>query len=356
MADLKLIEDMTLVNGISGYEKQATRMMKSYIEDCVDEIVYDNLGSIVGVKKGSEALKVLLTGHIDEIGFVVREIDDHGYIKVNPIGGWMGQNLPSSLVTITTREGKEIVGVFGSPSPHGKTLEERKKVVEPKDSFIDIGVKDKKEAEELGIRKGDPITPKSEFTVMANDKYLMSKAFDDRIGACVVIDVLRNLKGQDTKANVFGAGTVQEEVGLRGAKTVGQMVQPDVAIAIDVTFSNDLPGDKGDVKLGTGVAISVMDGSVIGHTGLLEELETICKEENIPYELDMITAGGTDSGEIHKVNAGVVNVTVSIPSRYMHSHHTIIHQDDYDATVNLLTEFVKRLDTALFKKMVAAKQ
>lgn len=356
MADLKLIEDMTLVNGISGYEKEATRKMKSYIEDCTDEIIYDNLGSIVGIKKGSEDIKVLLTGHIDEIGFVVKEIDDKGYIKVNPIGGWMGQNLPSSLVTISTRNGKEITGVFGSPSPHGKTLEERKKVVEPKDAFIDIGVSNKDEAILLGINKGDPITPKSEFTVMANPKYIMSKAFDDRIGACVVIDVFRNLKGQEIKANYYGAGTVQEEVGLRGAKTVGQMVQPDVAIAIDVTFSNDLPGDRGDVKLGSGVALSVMDGSVIGHTGLLEELEQICKDHNIKYELDMITAGGTDSGEIHKVGSGVVNLTVSIPSRYMHSHHTIIHQDDYDATVTLLTEFVKKLDTKLFQKMVAAKQ
>lgn len=356
MADLKLIEDLTLVNGISGFEKQATRMMKSYLEDCTDEIIYDTLGSIVGVKKGSEDIKVLLTGHIDEIGFIVKEIDDNGYIKVNPIGGWMGQNLPSTLVTITTREGKEITGVFGSPSPHGKTLEERKKVVEPADAFVDIGVKDKQEAKDLGIRIGDPMAPKSEFTVMANPKYIMSKAFDDRIGACVVVDVLRNLKGQNTKANIYGAGTVQEEVGLRGAKTVGQMIQPDVAIAIDVTFSKDLPGDKGDVKLGCGVALGVMDGSVIGHTGLLEELETVCTENNIPYELDMIVAGGTDSGEIHKVNNGVVTLTVSLPSRYMHSHHTIVHQDDYDATVAMLTAFVKKLDTKLLQKMIAAKQ
>lgn len=356
MADLKLIEDITLVNGISGFEKQATRMMKSYIEDCTDEILYDTLGSIIGVKKGSEDIKVLLTGHIDEIGFIVKEIDDNGYIKVNPIGGWMGQNLPSSLVTITTREGKEITGVFGSPSPHGKTPEERKKVVEPADSFIDIGVKDKAEAKEIGIRVGDPITPKSEFTVMANEKYIMSKAFDDRIGACVVIDVLRNLKGQQTKATVYGAGTVQEEVGLRGAKTVGQMVQPDVAIAIDVTFSKDLPGDKGDVKLGCGAVLSVMDGSVIGHTGLLQELETVCEDLKIPYELDLIVAGGTDSGELHKVNQGVVTLTVSLPSRYMHSHHTIIHQDDYDATVTMLTEFVKRLDANVLQKMIVSKQ
>lgn len=356
MADLEMLKNISLVNGISGYEKQATRLMKSYIEDCVDDIQYDRLGSIVGIKNGNGPLKVLLTGHIDEIGFIVTDIDDGGFIKVQPVGGWMGQNLPSSLMCITTRDGKEIKGVFGAPSPHGKTMEERKKVVEPKDAFIDIGVLSKQEALDLGIRKGDPITPVSEFTVMANEKCLMSKAWDDRIGAAVVIEVLRQLKGKNIYPTLYGAGTVQEEVGLRGAKTVGQMVKPDLAIAIDVTFSQDLPGDKGDVKLGTGVALSVMDGSVIAHTGLLKALERTCEKYDIPYQLDMITAGGTDSGELSKVESGVVNMTLSIPSRYMHSHRTIIHQDDYQATVDLLTHFIEDLDESLFEDIIGDKR
>ncbi|MFV0393030.1 MAG: M42 family metallopeptidase [Coprobacillaceae bacterium] len=356
MADLKLIEKMTLTNGISGHEKEVSRVMKSYIEDCTDAIEYDVLGSIIGIKKGTEDVKFLLTGHIDEIGFIVKEIDAGGYIKVNPVGGWMGQNLPSSLMTLTTREGKQFTGVFGSQAPHGKTLEERNKVVDPKDAFIDFGIKDKQEAKDLGIRIGDPITPKSEFNVLANNKYIMSKAFDDRIGACVIIDVLRNLKDEKTKATIYGAGTVQEEVGLRGAKTVGQMVKPDIAIAIDVTFSQDLPGEKGDVKLGCGAVLSVMDGSVIAHTGLLQEMEAICEAEGINFELDMLAAGGTDSGELSKVDSGVVNMTLSLPSRYMHSNHTIIHQDDYDATVNLLTAFIRKLDRKLLDEMIASKQ
>ena len=356
MIDLDMLKIISLVNGISGFEKQATRLMKSYIQDCVDEIKYDNLGSLIGIKKGVGPLKLLITGHIDEIGFIVKDIDDNGFIMVQPVGGWMGQNLPSSLMVITTRDGKEIKGVFGAPSPHGKTFEERKKVVEPADSFIDIGVLSKQEAIDLGIRKGDPITPVSEFTVMANEKCLMSKAWDDRIGVAVIIDVLRNLKGKEIYPTLYGAGTVQEEVGLRGAKTVGQMVKPDIAIAIDVTFAQDLPGDKSDVKLGTGVALSVMDGSVIAHTGLLKALERICDKYQIPYQMDMIAAGGTDSGELSKVEAGVVNMTLSIPSRYMHSHRTIIHQDDYQATVNLLTHFIENLDEALFQEIIEDKR
>ena len=208
MADLEMLKNMSLVNGISGYEKQATRMMKSYIEDCVDEIQYDNIGSLIGIKRGTSKLKLLLTGHIDEIGFLVSDIDESGYIKVQPVGGWMGQNLPSSLMVITTRNGKEIKGVFGSVPPHGKTPEERNKVVEPKKAFIDIGVFSKQEALDLGIKKGDPITPVSEFTIMANEKCLMSKAWDDRIGAAVIIQVLRNLKGKTIYPTLYGAGTV----------------------------------------------------------------------------------------------------------------------------------------------------
>ena len=160
----------------------------------------------------------------------------------------MGQNLPSSLMCITTRDGREIKGVFGSVPPHGKSLEERNKVVDPKDSFLDIGVLSKQEALDLGIHKGDPITPVSEFTVMGNEKCLMSKAWDDRIGVAVIIEVLRQLKNESIYPTLYGAGTVQEEVGLRGAKTVGQMIKPDIALAIDVTFSQDLPGEKGDVR------------------------------------------------------------------------------------------------------------
>lgn len=356
MADLELLKEISLVNGISGFEKKATRVMKKYMKDSADEIVYDNLGSIIGIKKGSGKLKVLLTGHIDEIGFIVREIDEQGFIHVQPVGGWMGQNLPSSLMVITTRDDKEILGVFGSVPPHGKSAEERNKIVAPKDAFIDIGASSKQEVKDLGIRLGDPITPVSEFTQMANPKNIMSKAWDDRIGAAAVVDVMRNLKNKEIYSTLYCAGTVQEEVGLRGAKTVGQMIKPDIAIAIDVTFSQDIPGTKGDVKLGSGVAISVMDGSVIAHTGLLKVLELICEELAIPYEMDMIAAGGTDSGELSKVEAGVVNLTLSIPSRYMHSHRTIINTDDYDATVKLLTAFVERLDDELYQDIIHDKR
>lgn len=353
MVDLDMLEKLSLVSGISGYEKQATRLVKAYIEDDVDDIMYDQLGSLVAVKKGTSDLKVLLAAHIDEIGFIVKDIDDNGYIDVEPIGGWNSQNLPSSLMNITTREGKEIKGVFALRA----TQDDKNKVASLKNLYLDIGALSKQEAKDMGIRKSDPIVPVSKMSVMANQKCLMSKAGDDRIGVAVMIQVLKNLKNQTIMPTLYLAATVQEEVGLRGAKTVGQMVQPDLAIAIDVTFSQDLPGSsKGDVCLGSGVALTVMDASAIAHTGLLYALEDICEKQHIPYQLEMDTTGGTDSGELSKVASGVMNITVSIPSRYMHTHYTIIHQDDYEAAVQLLTSFLTQLDESLYQKMLEEKR
>lgn len=359
MANLEFLEKITLAKGISGYEKEATRVMKEYTSDCVDEIMYDNLGSFVGVKKGTNGLKFLIAGHIDEIGFVVRDISPEGYIRVHPIGGWNGQTLPAHTAILTTREGKELIGVFAFDNWQfvGKDPAARNQAMKPGEFYLDIGVDSKEEAVKLGVRVGDPIVPKSEFTVMANPKYLMSKAWDDRVGAAIACDVLKELKDETIGCSVYGAGTVQEEVGLRGARTVGQMVQPDVAIAVDVCFSKDVPhAEKGDVKLGCGVTLGVLDGSVIGHTGLLKTMEKICEDLDVPYVLDVLVGGGTDSGEIHKVGAGVVNMTLSIPSRYMHSHHTIINVEDYDKTVKVIAEFARRLTPELLEEIKADKR
>ncbi len=357
MANHEFLEKLTLASGISGQEKEATNVMKEYLKDVVDEFQYDNLGSLVAIKKGTGTLKVLLTGHIDEIGFIVKDIDNNGYIRVQPIGGWMGKNLPSSLMEITTKSGQKIRGVFGGSAPHGQGQDARKLAPLPTEVYLDIGVLSKQEVIDAGVKIGDPIVPVSEFSMMTNPKCLMSKAWDDRVGVAVICEVLKKLAGIKTNASIYAAGTVQEEVGLRGAKTVGQMIQPDIAIAIDVCFSKDLPdGDLGDVKLECGAVLGVLDGSVIAHTGLLKHIESICERLEIPYQLDVLSGGGTDSGELSKVNAGVVNMTLSIPSRYMHSHRTIIYEDDLDATVQLLTEFVKTLDEEVFEEIKKDKQ
>lgn len=356
--NLDMLADLTLANGISGHEKEVARVFKRWVEDSADRIEYDQLGSIVAIKEGKEnGPKLMFAGHIDEIGFLVKSIDDNGYLRLHPVGGWWPHVLLSQPVIVVARSGKQYMGVIGSQAPHGMKPEVRNKVMDMKDLFVDLGVSSKQEVlEALEIQVGDMVVPKADFHVLANPNYLMSKAWDDRVGAAIVIDVLRNLKGIETEANIYGVGTVQEEVGLRGAKTAAQMINPDVAIALDVTIATDTPGDDQRIKMGVGATLEVMDGSYIGHKGLLYTLQDLAKELEIETQFELLAAGGTDSGEIHKVHDGVITLTVSIPARYIHSHYGIIHRKDYADTVTLLTEFAKRLDQGLLEELINSKR
>lgn len=349
--DSTMMEDFVQADGIAGNEKAVSRIMRKYVEADVDEVAYDGLGSVAFYKKGSEDVTIMLAGHIDEIGFLVQNIDDDGFIKLHPVGGWWSHVLLGSLLTVTTEEGKKFTGVVGSQPPHGMKPEVRKNVMDLKDVFLDMGVTSKQELLDLGIQIGDMITPRSEFVSMANPNFIAAKAWDDRIGALIVAQVMKNLKDKTPKATVVGVGTVQEEVGLRGAKTAAYMVDPDIAITLDVTVANDIPkGDK-RIVMGKGITLEVADSSHFGHKGLLSFLKALAKEMDMDVQLELLAAGGTDSGEIHKSKAGVMAVTVSIPSRYIHSHYALIHKKDVADTIELLTRFVSEMDRATFDQL-----
>lgn len=354
---ISFLKEFTEVKGISGNEKEVSRLMKKRLEGYADSFDYDNLGSLIAVQKGTGDVKVMLAGHLDEVGFIVSKIEEEGFLRISPIGGWWAHVLPSQKVSVVTYDGKTYMGVVGSIPPHGMSAEVRNKVMDLKDLYIDLGVASKKEVENLGICVGDSVVPYTEFMVMNNPDYVCSKAFDDRIGAAVCIEVMRRLKKEDHPNTLYSVGSVQEEVGLRGARTATYRVKPDVAIAIDVSMSYDVPGGgKGDSKLGKGVALSVMDASVIGHKGLVKMMGNICKEKNIAYTFDSLVAGGTDSGEISKSMDGVINMTLSLPCRYFHSHTSIVNLKDYEACVELLVEFVKRLDENTLNELKEAKR
>ncbi|MDY0100485.1 MAG: M42 family metallopeptidase [Bacilli bacterium] len=355
---LAFLQELSEVEGVSGREQEVGRVFKKHVSDYASRIEYDNLGSIIAYKDGQKDEPVImLSGHIDEVGFLVHRIEDQGYIRFHPIGGWWGHVVLAQTVRITTSEGKKIFGVVGAQPPHGMPLEQRNRVMEIKDMYIDIGVKNKEEVEKLGVRVGDMITPYTPFRVMNDNKTLLGKAWDNRVGAAIAIEVLQNLKDVDHKATVVAAGTVQEEVGLRGARTAAYHIKPDIAFALDVTMSYDLPGAPNHpTKLGAGVALSIMDGSVIAHRGLFDFVEKIAKEKGIKYTYDLMTAGGTDAGEIHKQYAGVVTMTISVPCRYFHSHVSLVHIDDYLEAVKLVTEVVKAIDQKTLAEIKQAKQ
>lgn len=350
--DLQMLKELSEADGISGCEKEVSRVMKKYLDKYADEVSYDNLGSIIGLKKGKEdGPKVMIAGHIDEVGFIVRDIDENGYIKLLPVGGWWGHVMPSQEMILTTATGKKIKGVVGSRAPHGMSVEEKNKVIKPIDLFVDLGIDSKKEAEDLGVQIGDMITPNTKFEVMNNPNYLVGKAWDDRIGAAVAIDVLKELSEDNHDANIYAVGTVQEEVGIRGARTTTNLIKPDIAFALDVTTAKDTPMDKGDISLGCGVILSVLDASTLAHRGLLKKLEEICEELELDINYDCMTAGGTDSGNIHKAFDGIITMTLSIPTRYMHSPRLVIHRKDYVQTVKVLAEFCRRVNSDILKEL-----
>ena len=350
--DLDMLRELSEADGISGCEKEVSRVMKKYLEKYSDEISYDNLGSIIGLKKGKEdGPKIMIAGHLDEVGFIVRDIDKDGYVKLLPVGGWWGHVLPSQRLIITTSEGKKIVGVVGSRAPHGMPAKEKEKVILPKDLHLDLGVDNREEVEALGVQIGDMITPDTKFEVMNNPNYLLGKAWDDRIGAAVAIDVLRELDGVEHNANVYSVGTVQEEVGIRGARTATANIKPDIAFALDVTTAKDTPMDKGGAKLGGGIILSVLDSLSLANRGLLNKLEAIASEVGLELNYDFMVAGGTDTANIHKSFDGIIAMTLSIPTRYMHSHRLVIHRRDYVETVKIIAEFCKRVDRELLEEI-----
>jgi endoglucanase len=340
-----LLFDLTMLNSIPANEKQVRVYFEKAVKGLADEITYDNLGSIIAKKIGNpNGPRIMVAGHMDEIGFIVSEITKEGYVKFIPAGGWWGHVVLSQQFTITTRTGKCITAVVGSKPPHILPAEERTKVVDVKDMYMDLGVTSKDEVINLGVQIGDMITPFIESKPLANPKFLLAKAFDNRIGIALAIDVLKNIQSQQHENIYYGVGTVQEEVGERGAITASYKIEPDIGIALDVTIAHDFPGGSKETELGKGPCLMIYDSSMVGHVGLRHFAQAICDELKIPYQLSYLRAGGTDAGKIHLSKSGCPSIAVCLPCRYLHSHTSIIHEDDYQNAVLLVTELVKRLD------------
>ncbi|WP_044340452.1 M42 family metallopeptidase [Rossellomorea aquimaris] len=344
---LTMLKDLTDAKGVPGNEREVRNVMKRYIEPFADEITTDNLGSLIAKKVGDEnGPKIMVAGHLDEVGFMITQIDSKGFLRFQTVGGWWSQVMLAQRVTIVTGKG-EVTGIIGSKPPHILPPEARKKPVDIKDMFIDIGASSREEVQEWGVKPGDMVVPHFEFTVMNNEKMLLAKAWDNRIGCAIAIDVLKNLKDQKHPNVVYGVGTVQEEVGLRGARTSAAKIQPDIAFGVDVGIAGDTPGvsDKeASSKMGEGPQIILYDASMVSHKGLRDFVTDTADEHNIPYQFDAIAGGGTDSGAIHLTANGVPALSITIATRYIHSHAAMLHRDDYENAVKLITEVIKKLD------------
>lgn len=349
---LELLRDLTEAPGVPGQESAVSDVMRKYVESYATEVSQDNLGSFIA-RKGEHGPKIMIAGHMDEVGFMITMITKEGFLKFQTLGGWWEQVMLAQRVVVKTRKG-DLTGVIGSKPPHILSPEERKKPVEHNQMFIDIGASSEEEAKEMGVRPGDPVIPDSKFEVMANEKILLSKAFDNRVGCALAVDVIASLAEESHPNTVYGVGTVQEEVGLRGALTSSQVIQPDIGFAVEVAIAGDMPGvkpEEAQSKLGKGPVILLYDASMVPHVKLRDFVVDVAEEVGIPIQFDAMARGGTDAGRMHLIGPGAPSLVIGVPSRYIHSHVSFIHRDDYENAVKLMTEVIKRLDQETVEKI-----
>ncbi len=341
-----LLKEITEAPGVPGYEGEVRAIIRRYLRGLAS-IEQDKMGSIICKKAGlADSPKVMLAGHMDEIGFMVKLVTKEGFVKFVPLGGWWDQVMLAQRVVIKTAQG-DVFGVTGAKPPHLLPLEKRKKMVEKKAMYIDIGASSEEEVKERGVRPGDPIIPVSDFAVLANPKTYMSKAWDDRVGCALFIQAIQRLAEERHPNTVYGVGTVQEEVGLRGAKTSAHVISPDVAIILEVDIAGDVPGiepDESTTKMGEGPTLLVYDKRMIPNLKLRDLVIETAQELDIPLQFSAIEGGATDGGMIHIHAGGVPTVVLGVPTRHIHSHVGIMHRDDYDNALRLVVALIRKLD------------
>lgn len=341
---LALFETLTELPGAPGFEHDVRQFMRDELRKYADEVIQDRLGSVFGVKKGtSSGPKVMVAGHMDEVGFMVSQITENGMLRFQTLGGWWSQVLLAQRVHVITDHGP-IPGVIGSIPPHLLKEKDRKKPVDVKNMLIDIGADDGEDAKRLGVKPGQAIVPICPFTPMANEKKILAKAWDNRYGCGLAIELLKELQDETVPNELYSGATVQEEVGLRGARTAANMIDPDLFYALDASPANDMTGKKEAFgQLGKGALLRIYDRSMVTNRGMRDFVLDTAEANDIPYQY-FVSPGGTDAGRVHLSGSGVPSAVIGICSRYIHTSASIIHVDDYAAAKELLTRLVKITD------------
>ncbi|MFE8702746.1 M42 family metallopeptidase [Cytobacillus sp. FJAT-54145] len=344
---IELLKTLTNLHGPCGYEHSVTYFLRDYLADKVDEVNVDPIGNVIARKKGTKpGPTVILTAHMDEIGFIVKKVEENGLIRFEKLGGHDDRILLAQPVKISGSNGV-VQGVIGTMSAHYVKFDDPSKVRKHSQMYIDVGALSKNEVLEMGINIGTPITWGTEFQVFGpvNRPRVRAKALDDRAGCAVLVQVLEELQEISFAGEIIFLFTVQEEVGLRGAKTAAEHMQADAAIAIDTTAVSDTPEETMDqtLGLGRGTGIKVMDFSLIVHRTMKDQLIQLAEQQEIPYQLEVFPGIGTDGGAVTFANKGIPTGVLSIPSRYAHSPVEVIDMGDIEATKELVKAFILNL-------------
>ncbi|MBS4174483.1 M42 family metallopeptidase [Bacillus sp. FJAT-49736] len=341
---LEIVKRLTSLNGPCGYEHNVSYFIRDYVKDLVDEVRIDGIGNVIAIKRGElSGPKVLLTAHMDEVGFIVKKIEENGLLRFEKLGGHDDRILLAQQVMVIGNSG-EVHGVIGTMSAHFVKYDDPMKVRKHSHLYIDIGATSKEEAENMGIEVGSPVTWATEMKVIGpkGKEMIMAKSLDDRAGCAVLLQLLKELQNEIFVGEITFLFSVQEEVGLRGAETAIKTLEVDAAIAIDTTAVSDTPEETMDktLFLGHGTGIKVMDFSLIVHKTMKNHLVSLAKANGIAYQLEIFPGIGTDGGAVALANHGVPTGVLSIPSRYAHSPIELVSVADLEATKDLLKAFV----------------
>jgi tetrahedral aminopeptidase len=340
--DLDLLRKLCDAPGAPGREERVRKLVIEALSPLCDEVSTDILGNVIGIKRshasagGKRALRLMLSGHMDEISFLATHVDDQGFIRFTTLGGFDAKTLTAQRVLVHGK--KDLLGVLGSKPIHIMTDEEKKAAPKLEDFFIDVGLP-ASEVKDL-VSVGDVITRQRELAEIGNT--LNGKSFDNRMGLFVMLEGLRKVKSH--AVDIFAVASVQEEIGIRGASVATRNIEPDVGIALDITVANDVPDAKAHeqvTRLGEGAAIKVMDSSVICNTRIVAYLKQLAEVHDIPHQMEVLTRGGTDTSALQRAGKGAAVGCISIPTRYVHSVIEMCHKNDIRAAVDLLAVFIE---------------
>ena len=347
----RLLAELADAPGPSGYEEAVRAIMTRELTPIADTVTYDGVGSVIA-RQGAGGPKIMLDAHMDELGGMVRRVTPTGFLSMQMLGGWLDQALPDQRWIIIGRKGP-VHAVTGIRDVHVVPADERTRVFPRDGLYLDVGARTAAEVAALGIGPGDPVVPDSPFVALPGGRYL-GKAWDDRVGCAVVIEALRRLRASGHPNQLFVAATVQEEVGLRGARTAADLIKPDIGIAIEGGIAGDSPGrspEETQAILGGGPGLFLYDSSTLPNRRFVTLVGDVAAAKGIPLQRDLVQGYGDDSAAIQATAGGVPTVNLVVPARYTHAHNGIIDRADFDRTVDLVVALIQRLDAPTVARM-----
>ena len=347
----RLLAELADAPGPSGFEEPVRAIMVRELKPLADKVSYDGVGSVIA-QHGSAGPRIMLDAHMDELGGMVRRVTPTGFLSMQMLGGWLDQALPDQRWIILGSKGP-VHAVTGIRDVHVVPPEERTRVFARDTLYLDVGARSAAEVAALGLKPGDPVVPDAPFVALPGGRYL-GKAWDDRIGCAVVIEALRRLRASGHPNQLFVAVTVQEEIGLRGARTAADVIKPDIGIAIEGGITGDSPGrnpEETQAVLGGGPGLFLYDSSTLPNRRLVALVDEVAAAGRIPLQHDLVQGYGDDSAAIQATAGGVPTVNLIVPARYTHAHNGIVDRADFDRMVDLVVALIARLDTATVTRL-----